>query len=240
MTVAELLAGAAAVVVVTLGPDGCRLFAPAVEVAIPGIPVEPVDVTGAGDTFGASFIHAFDRTIQLPPRPSRMSQRPARARSSVAAPAWRARPMSSRCRRTRPPGPPTPAAGGAARRPNRSPGPHQRKATPMKTPRQEPARPDGRRPPLPRSWPDRGGLHRSRTAPATEAPAARRRPRPTPEHGRRHGCGRNRAPARGRARLRQAGHRHEPDLLARRVQGPERQPDRVGDRTGERDRRASG
>lgn len=62
VTVVELLAGAAAVVVVTLGPDGCRVFDATGEVAIPGIPVDPIDVTGAGDTFGASFLHAFDRT----------------------------------------------------------------------------------------------------------------------------------------------------------------------------------
>ncbi len=61
-TVAALLAGAAEVVVVTLGPDGCRVFDGSAEVVIPGISVDPVDVTGAGDTFGASFIHALHRT----------------------------------------------------------------------------------------------------------------------------------------------------------------------------------
>ncbi len=35
------------------------------DVAIAGIEVDPVDVTGAGDTFGASFIHALNMTDDL-------------------------------------------------------------------------------------------------------------------------------------------------------------------------------
>jgi ribokinase len=61
-TVAALLAGAASIVVVTLGPDGCRVFSPGGAATVPGLRVDPVDVTGAGDTFGASFIHALGAT----------------------------------------------------------------------------------------------------------------------------------------------------------------------------------
>jgi sugar/nucleoside kinase (ribokinase family) len=60
--VRALLAGAASTVVVTLGPGGCRVFSAAGTAAVPGLRVEPVDVTGAGDTFGASFIHALNTT----------------------------------------------------------------------------------------------------------------------------------------------------------------------------------
>jgi len=63
--VSQLLAGAAAAVVVTLGPRGCRVISGTGAVAIPGIRVEPVDVTGAGDTFGASLVHALNVTDDL-------------------------------------------------------------------------------------------------------------------------------------------------------------------------------
>jgi ribokinase len=62
---AQLLGGAASVVVITLGAGGCRVITDAGDVAIAGIEVDPVDVTGAGDTFGASFIHALNRTDDL-------------------------------------------------------------------------------------------------------------------------------------------------------------------------------
>ena len=61
----QLLAGAASAVVVTLGPRGCRVISRSGDVAVPGIRVEPVDVTGAGDTFGASLVHALNITDDL-------------------------------------------------------------------------------------------------------------------------------------------------------------------------------
>ena len=64
-TVAHLLDGAARVVVVTLGPEGCRVASRSGAFTVPGIAVDPVDVTGAGDTFGASFVHALDVTDDL-------------------------------------------------------------------------------------------------------------------------------------------------------------------------------
>ncbi len=61
-TLADLFGGAARVVVVTLGADGCRVVTRSGESTVPGIAVDPIDVTGAGDTFGASFVHALDLT----------------------------------------------------------------------------------------------------------------------------------------------------------------------------------
>ena len=61
----ELLAGAAGVVVVTLGRHGCHVAAADDRFDIEGIPVDVVDVTGAGDTFGAAFIHALNHDPDL-------------------------------------------------------------------------------------------------------------------------------------------------------------------------------
>ena len=60
--VADLLAGRLQTLVVTLAGDGCRLYANDGVREIPGIQVDAVDVTGAGDTFGASFLHVLNRT----------------------------------------------------------------------------------------------------------------------------------------------------------------------------------
>ncbi|MEN8039966.1 MAG: carbohydrate kinase family protein [Actinomycetota bacterium] len=60
--VAELLSGRLQTLVVTLAEDGCRLYDADVVREIPGIQVDVVDVTGAGDTFGAAFLYALNRT----------------------------------------------------------------------------------------------------------------------------------------------------------------------------------
>ena len=60
--VADLLSGRLHTVVVTLAGDGCRLYTNDGVREIPGFEVDVVDVTGAGDTFGASFLHALDHT----------------------------------------------------------------------------------------------------------------------------------------------------------------------------------
>lgn len=60
--VADLLTGRLHTLVVTLAADGCRLHTGEGVREIPGIPVDVVDVTGAGDTFGAAFLHALNRT----------------------------------------------------------------------------------------------------------------------------------------------------------------------------------
>ncbi len=61
----HLLDGAASTVVVTLGPQGCRVASSSGDFTVPGLAVDPVDVTGAGDTFGASFVHALNTTDDL-------------------------------------------------------------------------------------------------------------------------------------------------------------------------------
>ena len=62
---AGLLAGGAAYLVVTRASQGCQVFHANGSVAVPGLDVEAIDVTGAGDTFGASFLHALNRTDDL-------------------------------------------------------------------------------------------------------------------------------------------------------------------------------
>ncbi len=43
------------VVVLTLGKDGCKIFTQNEIFKVPGFPIKPVDTTGAGDTFTATF-----------------------------------------------------------------------------------------------------------------------------------------------------------------------------------------
>lgn len=62
VVIGELLAGPTAMVVVTLADAGCRLHLPGSVVAVDGIAVDSVDVTGAGDTFCATFLFVLDRT----------------------------------------------------------------------------------------------------------------------------------------------------------------------------------
>lgn len=57
-SIPRLLAGGATAVIITRDSDGCELHTAAGTVAVPGIPVEVVDVTGAGDTFTSSFLWA--------------------------------------------------------------------------------------------------------------------------------------------------------------------------------------
>jgi sugar/nucleoside kinase (ribokinase family) len=46
------------IVVVTKAAQGCVIYTRTETVAVPGVPVTVVDVTGAGDTFGGSFVWA--------------------------------------------------------------------------------------------------------------------------------------------------------------------------------------
>jgi sugar/nucleoside kinase (ribokinase family) len=58
-SIPALLAGGATAVVVTRDSEGCELHTADGLHAIAGIPVEVVDVTGAGDTFTSSFLYAY-------------------------------------------------------------------------------------------------------------------------------------------------------------------------------------
>ena len=58
-SIAGLLAGGALAVIVTRDAEGCELHTAQGVHRVPGIPVEVVDVTGAGDTFTSSFLYAY-------------------------------------------------------------------------------------------------------------------------------------------------------------------------------------
>lgn len=64
-TVAYLFSKGIEMIIVTLAGEGCRVYVNGENFHVPGIKVEPVDVTGAGDTFCSSFLFAFDRTSDL-------------------------------------------------------------------------------------------------------------------------------------------------------------------------------
>lgn len=58
-SIERLLAGGATAVVVTRDSSGCELHTADGAFTVPGLPVEVVDVTGAGDTFTSSFLYAL-------------------------------------------------------------------------------------------------------------------------------------------------------------------------------------
>ncbi|MGD0296979.1 MAG: carbohydrate kinase family protein [Bryobacteraceae bacterium] len=51
--------------VAKLGIDGCMAFESGKIVTVPAFPVQPVDTTGAGDSFNAGFLHAWLRGAPL-------------------------------------------------------------------------------------------------------------------------------------------------------------------------------
>jgi sugar/nucleoside kinase (ribokinase family) len=51
--------------VVKLGRDGCAALEDGSFVRVPAFPVQPVDTTGAGDSFNAGFLHAWLRKTPL-------------------------------------------------------------------------------------------------------------------------------------------------------------------------------
>ncbi|WP_318615490.1 carbohydrate kinase family protein [Sporosarcina sp. YIM B06819] len=63
--IAQLLAFGTEVIVVTHAENGCVVYTKEQQIYVPGIPVEVVDVTGAGDTFCSSFIHALNKSDNL-------------------------------------------------------------------------------------------------------------------------------------------------------------------------------
>jgi ribokinase len=81
----EALLTTASVVVVTLGAAGCRVVSRDESFDVPGLPVEVVDVTGAGDTFGAAFLHALNRSPDLHAAATFANAAAARAVTAVGA-----------------------------------------------------------------------------------------------------------------------------------------------------------
>lgn len=83
--VAGLLAGGVSMVIVTLAADGCRVIDGARDVSVPGLSVPVVDVTGAGDTFGAAFLHALNLTGDPVPAAQFANAAAARAVTAIGA-----------------------------------------------------------------------------------------------------------------------------------------------------------
>lgn len=57
----QLLSYGVKAVVITCGIEGCRLYSEKMYKTIPAFQVEAADVTGAGDTFSASFLYGIQR-----------------------------------------------------------------------------------------------------------------------------------------------------------------------------------
>jgi sugar/nucleoside kinase (ribokinase family) len=62
----QSIANGRTLTVVKLGTDGCMALDSGNILAIPAFRVEPVDTTGAGDSFNAGFLHAWLRGTPLP------------------------------------------------------------------------------------------------------------------------------------------------------------------------------
>lgn len=65
VVVEHILGLGVAILVITRGPNGCSVHGPSATVSVPGVRVDVVDVTGAGDTFGASFLYGLMCTSDL-------------------------------------------------------------------------------------------------------------------------------------------------------------------------------
>jgi sugar/nucleoside kinase (ribokinase family) len=63
--VSKLLNNGTEIVVITLAEEGCLVYTRDQHVHVKGIPVDVVDVTGAGDTFCSTFIHALNKCHDL-------------------------------------------------------------------------------------------------------------------------------------------------------------------------------
>ena len=61
----QVLANGRTLTVVKLGTQGCVAMHEANLLHQPAFPVEPVDTTGAGDSFNAGFLHAWLRRLCL-------------------------------------------------------------------------------------------------------------------------------------------------------------------------------
>ncbi len=81
----DALLKTASIVVVTLGAQGCHVATEHERFNVAGIPVEVVDVTGAGDTFGAAFLHALNRNPDLHAAATFANAAAARAVTAVGA-----------------------------------------------------------------------------------------------------------------------------------------------------------
>lgn len=81
----DLLSHGISTIVVTLGAQGAQVVDAEQRFEVPGIATEVVDVTGAGDTFGAAFIHALNLTADLRAAATFANAAAARAVTSLGA-----------------------------------------------------------------------------------------------------------------------------------------------------------
>lgn len=80
-----LMANGTRAVVVTLGVGGCQVADAQQRFAVPGIATDVVDVTGAGDTFGAALLYALNCTADLRAATTFANAAAARAVTSLGA-----------------------------------------------------------------------------------------------------------------------------------------------------------
>lgn len=57
---ADILQSGVGMLVVTLAEHGSRIYCPGRTIDVPGVPVDVVDVTGAGDTYCSSFVSMME------------------------------------------------------------------------------------------------------------------------------------------------------------------------------------
>ncbi len=62
----QLLIGGCSLVVVKRGPDGCVLYSSDRVVDMPGLPLRPVDATGAGDSLAGAVMYGYLNDFSLP------------------------------------------------------------------------------------------------------------------------------------------------------------------------------
>lgn len=89
-SISDLLEGGATAVVITRDSAGCELHTAAGIHVVRGIPVDVVDVTGAGDTFTSSFLYAYSRDGDLAAAAEFANAAATRAVTGVGARAGRA------------------------------------------------------------------------------------------------------------------------------------------------------
>lgn len=82
---ALLLGGDTEIIVVTRAASGCSVYTRDSEFSVAGCPVDVVDVTGAGDTFGAAFAFGLTRTTDLQLAASFANAAAARAVTTIGA-----------------------------------------------------------------------------------------------------------------------------------------------------------
>lgn len=80
-----LLSAGMEMIVITKGANGCAVYSSQGKKVIPGLPVKVIDVTGAGDTFGASFLYGLEQWGEISKAASFATAAAARSVESMGA-----------------------------------------------------------------------------------------------------------------------------------------------------------